>query len=68
MKNKKRKKKHSVRTPKRAVVSAKDIEEMLGMPHEEFVRAQRELVEKGFIEIVSGDIDSDEVVFKLNFL
>lgn len=65
----KRRKKSPCRAPKReATFCAQEIERILGMPHEEFVRAQKELVEKGFIEIIDGDIDSDRVVYKLNFL
>lgn len=67
MKNKKRKISPR-RMPKRAAISAREAEKLLGMSHEEFIRAQKELVEKGFIEVISGDIGSDEVVYKLNFL
>lgn len=66
MKKKKRKScSRNASTP--AEISARDIEKALGMSHEEFIRAQKELVEKGFIEIIGGDIDSDEVAYKLKF-
>lgn len=65
---KKKKRKNCTRNASTsAEISAQDIEKALGMSHKEFIRAQKELVEKGFIEIISGDIDSDEVIYKLNF-
>lgn len=72
MKNNRYGKQRRISVPKMPVgkpqcVSAKEMEEMLGMSHEEFLSAQAELVKKGFIEIVEGDITDETVKLRVNF-
>ena len=75
MKNKKHKKRRHnpipgklVCKPKFVTTTAEEIEKILGMPHDEFMRAQAELVENGLIEIIDGDINEGTATLKLNFI